>query len=170
DEWRGKVKTIVLSSMLLLAGLGIFATYQYASDVPNNGPEFQISDAVGNISNGENDVLVVIDVVDRSTMYRTSFLTVEVQINEGKWWSCATEWDDYSSGKCTVEFVNEVFDDYKLTAEERFMISENGFHLCADEPDEGCEVAVKMTYAYDEQEDYGGPQVLPILTVNAVSE
>ena len=170
DEWRGKVKTIVLSSMLLLAGLGIFATYQYASDVPNNGPEFQISDAVGNISNEENDVLVVIDVVDRSTMYRTSFLTVEVQINEGKWWSCATEWDDYSSGKCTVEFVNEVFDDYKLTAEERFMISENGFHLCADEPDEGCEVAVKMTYAYDEEEDYGGPQVLPILTVNAVSE
>ena len=50
------------------------------------------------------------------------------------------------------------------------MISENGFHLCADEPDEGCEVAVKMTYAYDEEEDYGGPQVLPILTVNAVSE
>ena len=35
DEWRGKVKTIVLSSMLLLAGLGIFATCQYASDVPN---------------------------------------------------------------------------------------------------------------------------------------
>lgn len=52
DEWRAKAKTIVLSSMLLLAGLGIFATYQYASDVPNSGPEFQISDAVGNISNG----------------------------------------------------------------------------------------------------------------------
>ena len=122
--------------MLLLAGFGIFVTYQYVSDVPNNGPEFQINDAVGNISNGSNDVLVVIDVIDRSTMYRTSFLTVEIQINEGKWWSCETEWDDYSSGKCKVEFVNEVFDDYKLTAEERFMISEDGFHLCAGEPDE----------------------------------
>ena len=170
DEWRGKVKTIVLSSMLLLAGIGIFATYQYASDVSNNGPEFQISDAVGNISNGENDVLVVIDVVDRSTMYRTSFLTIEVQINEGKWWSCGTEWSDSSSGKCIVEFVNEIFDDYQLTVEERFMISENGFHLCAGEPDEGCKVAVKMTYAYDEEEDYAGPQILPILTVNAISE
>ncbi|MDA8838513.1 hypothetical protein N9N26_04580 [Candidatus Poseidoniales archaeon] len=170
DVWRGKVKTVVLSSMLLLAGFGIFVTYQYVSDVPNNGPEFQINDAVGNISNGSNDVLVIIDVIDRSTMYRTSFLTVEIQINEGKWWSCETEWDDYSSGKCKVEFVNEVFDDYKLTAEERFMISEDGFHLCAGEPDEGCKVAVKMTYAYDEEEDYAGPQVLPILTVNAISE
>jgi hypothetical protein len=170
NEWRGKVKTVVLSSMLLLAGFGIFVTYQYVSDVPNNSPEFQINDAVGNISNGSNDVLVVIDVIDRSTMYRTSFLTIEIQINEGKWWSCETEWDDYSSGKCRVEFVNEVFDDYMLTAEERFMISENGFHLCADEPDEECEVAVKITYAYDEEEDYDGPQVLPILTVNAVSE
>jgi len=27
-----------------------------------------------------------------------------------------------------------------------------------------------MTYAYDEQEDYAGPQVLPVLNVNAVSE
>jgi hypothetical protein len=27
-----------------------------------------------------------------------------------------------------------------------------------------------MTYAYDEQEDYTGPQVLPVLNVNAVSE
>lgn len=170
DEWRGKVKTIVLSSMLLLAGIGIFATYQYTSDASNNGPEFQISDAVGNISDGENDVLVVIDVVDRSTMYRTSFLTIEVQINEGKWWSCGTEWSDSSSGKCIVEFVNEIFDDYQLTVEERFMISENGFHLCAGEPDEGCKVAVKMTYAYDEEEDYAGPQILPILTVNAISE
>jgi len=170
EEWRGKVKAVVLSSMLLLAGLGIFATYQYATDVPNNGPEFQISDAVGNITNGSNDVLVVIDVMDRSTMYRTSFLTIEIQINEGKWWSCKTEWSDYSSGKCKVEFINEVFDDYKLTAEERFMISEDGFHLCAGEPDEGCKVTVKMTYAYDEQEDYTGPEVLPLLTVNAISE
>jgi hypothetical protein len=50
------------------------------------------------------------------------------------------------------------------------MISEDGFHLCAGEPDEGCKVTVKMTYAYDEQEDYTGPEVLPLLTVNAISE
>jgi hypothetical protein len=49
------------------------------------------------------------------------------------------------------------------------MISEYG-NLCNGEPNEVCKVTVKMTYAYDEQEDYTGPQVLPVLNVNAVSE
>lgn len=170
-ELRGKIKTIVLSSMLLLAGLGIFATYQYASDDLYEGPEFQIRDAVGNITNESDDVLVVIDLVDRSTMYRILFLNIEIQINEGEWFQCGYEQSDYAmpaGSRCIFDFL-EIFDDNKLTAEESIMISEYR-HLCNGEPDEVCKVTVKMTYAYDEQEDYSGPQVLPVLTVNAVSE
>ena len=169
DEWRGKVKTVVLSSMLLLAGLGIFATYQYATDDLYKGPEFQIRDAVGNITNESDDVLVVVDLVDRSTMYRIHFLNIEIQINEGEWVRCGYEqFADAPGSRCIFDFL-EIFDDNKLTAQESIMISEYG-HLCNGEPDEVCKVTVKMTYAYDEQEDYTGPQVLPVLNVNAVSE
>ena len=169
DEWRGKVKTVVLSSMLLLAGLGIFATYQYASDDLYKGPEFQIRDAVGNITNESDDVLVVVDLVDRSTMYRIHFLNIEIQINEGEWVRCGYEPSaDAPGSRCIFDFL-EIFDDNKLTAQESIMISEYG-NLCNGEPDEVCKVTVKMTYAYDEQEDYAGPQVLPVLNVNAVSE
>ncbi|MDC0341015.1 hypothetical protein OAM96_03555 [Candidatus Poseidoniaceae archaeon] len=170
-ELRGKIKTIVLSIMLLLAGLGIFATYQYASEDLYEGPEFQIRDAVGNITNESDDVLVVIDLIDRSTMYRILFFNIEIQINEGEWVQCGYEQSDYAisaDSRCIFDFLESI-DDNKLTAEESIMISEYR-HLCNGEPDEVCEVTVKLTYAYDEQEDYSGPEVLAVLTVNAVSE
>ena len=162
EEWRAKVKTIVLSSMLLIAGLGGFAMYQYATDDPNSGPDFQIRNAVGNITNESNNSLVVVDLLDKTASYQAYFIEIKIQINGGEEIECG------SNKQCDFDIWSG---DGWWTAQESTLIYENGQQdICSGQLDSACEVTVTVAYDYDEAEDYSGPEVLAVLTINAVSE
>ena len=136
--------------------------YQYVTDDSNSGPDFQIRDAAGNITNESGDSLVVVDLLDKTASYQAYFLEIKIQINGGEEIECG------SNKQCDFDIWSG---DGWWTAQESAFIYENGQQdICSGQLDTECEITVTVVYDYDEAEDYSGPEVLAVLTINAVSE
>jgi len=147
-EWRAKVKTVVMASVMLLAGVGGFFLIQFVV-ASSNEPLFQIRDANGNLSEGRSDELVVIDMLDKTNAYSEETIKVSIQINGGDELTC--KWE--RSGSCTYEYL-ELFDDRRLTALESILISEGTTRdLCSDTSEQGCKITVFITHERSEEDE-----------------
>ena len=147
SEWRSKVKTGVMACALLLAGIGGFFTIQFVLG-DEDGPAFQIRDANGILSEGSDDELVVIDMLDKTNAYSEETLRVSLQINEQETVDCTWK----SNGQCTFVYL-ELFEDRRLTAMESILISEGGTDWCSESPEETCEVTVQITHIRSEEDE-----------------
>jgi|TARA_B110000881_G_C18249848_1_gene352722 hypothetical protein len=129
---------------------------------PETGPDFEIRDAAGNITNGSDDLLVVVDMMDKTNRYNSYYIGIKIQINGEEEINCEGNY------ACGFEFL-EIFDDQSLTALESILIFEVGEDLCSGGPEDTCEVTVRVMY-YKEKGNEEKSQVFAVLTINAISE
>ena len=146
-EWRGKIKTVAMACALLFAGIGGFFAVQFTLGATDD-PAFQIRDANGVLSNGSDDELVVIDMLDKTNAYSEETLKVSLKINDEESVDCSWKRQVY----CTFVYL-EIFEDRGLTAMESILISEGGLNWCSGAADESCTVTAHLTQVRNEEDE-----------------
>jgi len=154
EEWRSKLKTIALASLILFTGLVGFAGYQFSNTDLGADPSFQVRAAASDFTNESDDILAVVDLLDKTISYRKDKISIEIQIDGGDNILCR------SGDRCDFEWL-EIFDDSEWTAQESIMIFENGDNLCSGGVDEVCEITAIVLLSTSSRES----EILTTLTM-----
>ena len=165
EERRGKVKIAVLVSLLLLSAFSGYAIFQIASD-GSSVEAFAVRDAVGNITNGSDDMLVVVDFLDKTNAYKIDDIRISIAVSGASIYGEGENTICGGVAACGIDYL-EVFDDGVLTAEESILVYENDYNLCSGEPGTACEITVYISYD-DSQTDE--TVELAVLSIEAVSK
>lgn len=144
QEWRGKVKTAAMVLLVLVAGIAGFFLQQYLTSAANE-PTFSIRDANGVLSNGSDDELVVLDLMDKTGRFSEETIEVTIEIEGHEEGEVECTWKQ--SSMCTFEYL-EIFEDRSMTAMESILITEGGsVDWCSGATDETCKITVSVYHS-----------------------